>query len=93
MENIFVGALPSKRLKVLDRKRLYRETKEILDKFGLAMDPETPAQFLSVAQQQMQEIMKAYCRNAFVLAFDEPSGNGLKKWDHIHHEYVGQCDC
>lgn len=75
MENIFVGALPSTKLNVLDRKRLRKETKEILDKFGLDIAPETPAQFLSVAQQQMVEIMKAYRRNTTVIAFDEPTAS------------------
>lgn len=75
MENIFVGALPSAKLNVLDRKRLRREAKEILDKFGLNIDPETPAQFLTVEQQQMLEIMKAYRRNSTVLAFDEPTAS------------------
>lgn len=75
MENIFVGALPSARLNVLDRERLRREAKEILDKFGLDIDPETPAQFLTVEQQQMLEIMKAYRRNSTVLAFDEPTAS------------------
>ena len=73
MENIFVGDLPSTRAGVLDRKRIRRETKELLQKFGLDIDPETPAKQLSVAQQQMLEIMKAYRRDAAVLAFDEPT--------------------
>lgn len=75
MENIFVGELPSTKLRLLDRKRLYNETKDILNKFGLDIPPETPTKFLSVAQQQMLEIMKAYRRNATVIAFDEPTAS------------------
>ena len=75
MENIFVGDLPSIRAGVLNRRQLHRETKAILDRFGLDIDPETPAKYLSVAQQQMLEIMKAYRRNTTVIAFDEPTAS------------------
>jgi len=73
MENIFLGSLPRTKLGTLDRPRLRRETREIITKFGLDIDPAEPAGRLSVAYQQMVEIMKAYRRNSTVIAFDEPT--------------------
>ncbi|MDR1329101.1 MAG: sugar ABC transporter ATP-binding protein [Oscillospiraceae bacterium] len=72
MENIFLGAPPVKH-GLIDYKRLRADTQEIIDKFKLPIDPETPVMFLSIAYQQMVEIMKAYRRNSTVIAFDEPT--------------------
>ena len=72
MENIFAGDIPVKN-GIVDYKTLKRETKKIIDQFGLPIDPETPVMFLSIAHQQMVEIMKAYRRDSLVIAFDEPT--------------------
>jgi len=72
MENIFVGSLPSKG-GIVDKATLKTETKALIEKFGLPITPETPVMFLSIAHQQMVEIMKAYRRNSAVIAFDEPT--------------------
>jgi len=73
MENIFLGALPKTKSGLLDKATLKRESQEIIDKFGLQIDPTTPVGYLSVAYQQMVEIMKAYRRDSKVIAFDEPT--------------------
>ncbi|MDR1299842.1 MAG: sugar ABC transporter ATP-binding protein, partial [Oscillospiraceae bacterium] len=72
MENIFLGALPQK-AKIVDRAKLRADTQAIIDKFGLPISPDAPVMFLSIAYQQMVEIMKAYRRNSKVIAFDEPT--------------------
>ena len=72
MENVFIGALP-KRAKLIDSAKLKSDTQAIIDKFELPIAPETPVMFLSIAYQQMVEIMKAYRRNSKVIAFDEPT--------------------
>ncbi len=74
-ENIFAGALPHSKLGVVDQKRLYKKTQDILDEFGLDFSPNQKVKHLSVAHQQMVEIMKAYNRNSSVIAFDEPSAS------------------
>lgn len=73
MENIFLGALPKTRLGLFDKRRLYSEAKEIIDKFGLDIDPLESVGHLNIAHQQMVEIMKAYRRNSDIIAFDEPT--------------------
>ncbi len=72
MENIFAGALP-KKAGFVKSAQLKSETQAIIDKFGIPIAPETPVMFLSIAHQQMVEIMKAYRRNSKVIAFDEPT--------------------
>jgi ABC-type sugar transport system ATPase subunit len=72
MENIFIGALPVK-AGFLSYAKLKADTQKIIDKFGLPIDPEAPVMTLSIAHQQMVEIMKAYRRDSKVIAFDEPT--------------------
>jgi ABC-type sugar transport system ATPase subunit len=73
MENVFLDDLPSGRFGILKTKELKRRTQEMIDKFGLDIDPTEPVARLSVAYQQMVEIMKAYRRDSLVIAFDEPT--------------------
>ena len=72
-ENIFIEDLPTKGIRV-DKRALRKKTQAILDEFGLSMiDPDELVGRLSVAHQQMVEIMKAYRRNSQIIAFDEPT--------------------
>ena len=74
MENIYAGALPVKgKGPLVDRKKLYKDTKDLIDFFGLDIDPAEEVGRLSIANQQMVEIMKAYRRNSDIIAYDEPT--------------------
>jgi L-arabinose transport system ATP-binding protein len=73
MENMFPGALPKTKLGLFDKARLRREAAEIINTFGLPIDPAEQVGRLNVAYQQMVEIMKAYRRDSQVIAFDEPT--------------------
>jgi ABC-type sugar transport system ATPase subunit len=72
MENIFLGNLPQ-RAGFVNYARLRADAQTLIDKFGLPIDPEAPVMTLSIAYQQMVEIMKAYRRDSTVIAFDEPT--------------------
>ena len=72
MENIFMDEVPT-RGGLVDYKALRDETQALIDKFGIPITPTQPVISLSVAHQQMVEIMKAYRRDARVIAFDEPT--------------------
>lgn len=74
-ENIYAGFLPKTKAGLIDRATLYENTKKIIDKFGLPIDPKVKVGRLSVAYQQMVEIMKAYSRDPIVIAFDEPTAS------------------
>ena len=72
MENIFIEDLPTKGIRI-DKPALRKKTQDILDEFGLAISPNELVGRLSVAHQQMIEIMKAYRRDSQIIAFDEPT--------------------
>jgi len=73
MENIFMEGMPNKALGFVDFKKAERRAQELIDTFGLNIEPWQKVSSLSVANQQMVEIMKAIHRNSTVLAFDEPT--------------------
>ena len=73
MENVFLEDLPGNRLGVINKAELRRKTQEIIDIFGLPIKPTDIVGRLSVAYQQMVEIMKAYRRDSNIIAFDEPT--------------------
>lgn len=71
-ENIFIGSMPKKG-RMIDFKKLNQNTQTIIDEFGLPISPFQKVKDISVAHQQMVEIMKAYSRNADIICFDEPT--------------------
>src|SRR3954447_7358563 len=72
-ENVFVGREPTK-AGFVDRKRMERETAALLEEVGeSSFGPRTPVRWLSVAQQQVDEIIKARSLNARILVLDEPT--------------------
>ncbi|MEG1385529.1 MAG: sugar ABC transporter ATP-binding protein [Oscillospiraceae bacterium] len=71
-ENIFLGRVPTKK-GFINYKELNAKAQRIIDEFGLPISPAVPLKKISVAYQQMVEIMKAYARKAEVYCFDEPT--------------------
>lgn len=71
-ENIFIGNMPKKGI-LIDFRELNRKAKAIIEEFGLSVSPAERVKDISVAYQQMVEIMKAYSRNADIICFDEPT--------------------
>jgi ABC-type sugar transport system ATPase subunit len=72
-ENIFLGRWPRRNIQV-DWNSVFYETQELLERFGIGESPKTPVGSLSVAEQQMVEILKAVSRpNLRILLLDEPT--------------------
>lgn len=72
-ENIFSNRQPVNHLNMIDRKRLYQDTAEILGLFGLDIDPKDNLRHLSADEHQVVEILKAISQHPKVLIFDEPT--------------------
>lgn len=73
IENVYCGDLPTNKAGFIKKKEMYDTIKGVIEEFGLDIDPEEKVGRLSIAYQQMVEIMKAYRRNSQVIAFDEPT--------------------
>ena len=73
MENVYLEDLPGNRFGIINKGELRKKTQEIIDVFGLPIKPTDIVGRLSVAHQQMVEIMKSYRRDSRIIAFDEPT--------------------
>jgi rhamnose transport system ATP-binding protein len=74
-ENIFVGRQPTTRAGRIDWRRLYQEAGQLLASLGVRLDLKKKARSLSIAQQQMVEIARAFSINARILIMDEPTSS------------------
>ena len=74
-ENVFLGSWARGKDRLIDYNRMLAETRKVIEEFGVSIDPAARVRTLSTAHQQMVEIMKAYIRNAKVIAFDEPTAS------------------
>jgi ribose transport system ATP-binding protein len=75
--NIFLRREPTFAgpLKLIDRKRIYRESDEILNRLGVGVSSRTPLSQLSIAQQQLVEIARAISTGARIIIMDEPTSS------------------
>ncbi len=73
-QNIFIGREPRSRLPfVLDDKSINLQTRDLLDRLRLTINPRMRVTDLTVARQQMIEIAKALSFDSKVLIMDEPT--------------------
>jgi ABC-type sugar transport system ATPase subunit len=75
-ENIFARRQPTRALNLIHWDRLYRDTRELLARFGSEhIDPRTPVGELSMARRQVVEILKAMSVGPKILILDEPTSS------------------
>jgi rhamnose transport system ATP-binding protein len=74
-ENIFVGRQPVTRSGRVDWHKLYAEAEKLLKSLGVHLDLKQKTRNLSIAQQQMVEIARAFSINARILIMDEPTSS------------------
>lgn len=71
-ENIIIGMEPKKGIR-LNMKAAIKEVRNISEKYGLKVDPNSKIEDLPVGMQQKVEILKCLYRGANLLIFDEPT--------------------
>ncbi|MGH6861487.1 MAG: sugar ABC transporter ATP-binding protein, partial [Phyllobacterium sp.] len=72
-ENIFLGREPLRAGMFVDYAAIEQKSAEILDRFGIDIDPRADVDSLRVGEQQLVEIARALSLNADVLVLDEPT--------------------
>lgn len=77
-KNIHLGNLPMQGM-FINLKKLYADTKQVLDMLELNVSPLAMCRELSIAQQQMVEIGRAVSRNAKIIIMDEPTSSLSEK--------------
>ncbi|WP_213816405.1 sugar ABC transporter ATP-binding protein [Glaciihabitans sp. dw_435] len=72
-ENLFMGRQPVSRFGRIDRKAMRAEALRLFERLAVRIDPDRPAEGLSIADQQILEIAKAISLDARLLIMDEPT--------------------
>jgi ribose transport system ATP-binding protein len=72
LENVFLGVEDS-RAGVVERRRLARRYRSLVEGTGIELPPQRLARTLRVADQQKVEILRAIARDAKLIVMDEPT--------------------
>jgi ribose transport system ATP-binding protein len=73
-ENVFLGSEPQQHgFPVIDWKQMHQKTGELLARLGLNLSTYARVSTLSVALQQMIQVVKALHQNARLIVMDEPT--------------------
>ncbi|RZQ62992.1 sugar ABC transporter ATP-binding protein [Amycolatopsis suaedae] len=72
-ENVFLGREPKTPVGTVDRRRMVREAKALLERTGVELDVRRPVEQLRTGEQQLVTIAKALSLDARVLVMDEPT--------------------
>lgn len=82
-ENVFLGKEITKGM-LIDKKETMRRTVELMEKYEMGIRPDEMVGSLSVAKQQMLEIVKALSEDAKILVMDEPTSSlTLQEVEHL----------
>ncbi len=73
-ENVYLGRMP-RRWGLADRAAMIRDTAAILEELGTPIDPRARLGDLSISQQQLVEIAKAYSADPRIIVLDEPTSS------------------
>lgn len=74
-QNIFLGREPLNKYGLKDLKKMNQEAQKMVQALGLDIDVTEEVSQLSIAKQQMVEIIKAVSFNAKIIVMDEPTSS------------------
>lgn len=77
-QNLFLGTEKG-RFGFLDKNKMHRQAKDILDRLGFEIDPGKKIIYLTRAEQQMVEIAKVFSSDLSILILDEPTASLTEK--------------
>ena len=74
-QNLWLGREPLNSLGLIDHKKMYRDTTNLLEELNYSFDPGARMAGLSISQQQGCEIARAVSYNAHIVVMDEPTSS------------------
>jgi methyl-galactoside transport system ATP-binding protein len=78
MENMWLGRYPQRKigpLSFVDHRKMFEDTKRLMDQLQMDIHPETRVGDLSVSHIQSMEVAKAVSYNAKIIIMDEPTSS------------------
>ena len=74
-QNLWLGREPKNGIHLVDHKKMYLDTKTLLEGLNYHFDPNARMASLSISQQQGCEIARAVSYNASIVVMDEPTSS------------------
>lgn len=74
-ENIFLGREPANKLGLRDIRAIFSRAQQMVDQIGVDIDVRRRVEELTIAQQQLVEIVKEVSFEARILVMDEPTSS------------------
>ena len=74
-QNMWLGREPRNALRLIDHKKMRRDTQALLEGLGYNFDPNAKMDSLSISQQQGCEIARAVSYNSSIVVMDEPTSS------------------
>jgi len=74
-QNLWLGREPLNSLHLIDHKKMFRDTKTLLEGLNYHFDPNARMTSLSISHQQGCEIARAVSYNASIVVMDEPTSS------------------
>ena len=74
-ENVFLGSWTKGKAGLIDFETMNKKTAEIISSLNMNIPPDKKVSMLSIAEQQLVEIIKAIVRDSNIIAFDEPTAS------------------
>ena len=74
-QNLWLGREPKNSLRLIDHRKMYQDTKNLLEGLNYHFDPGARMANLSISQQQGCEIARAVSYNASIVVMDEPTSS------------------
>nr|WP_263858505.1 sugar ABC transporter ATP-binding protein [Ruminococcus sp. OA3] len=87
-ENIFLGRIPTRGPRTVDKKRMVKEAQKLIDELGFHYDARRIMRSLTVSDMQIMEIIKAISVNARVIIMDEPTSSITESEVAVLHEQI-----
>ncbi len=78
-QNIYIGHEPVNKAGIIDYKQMVTDSQALLEDLGLDLNPNMLVKNLSIAQQQMVEVVKALSNEIKLLIMDEPTSSLTQK--------------
>jgi len=74
-QNLWLGREPLNVMRLIDHRKMYHDTKQLLESLNYYFDPGAKMANLSISQQQGCEIARAVSYGASVVVMDEPTSS------------------
>ncbi|MCL2127277.1 MAG: sugar ABC transporter ATP-binding protein [Treponema sp.] len=74
-QNLWLGREPKNAIRLIDHKKMYRDTRTLLESLNYHFNPDARMASLSISQQQGCEIARAVSYNASIVVMDEPTSS------------------